>query len=32
VLLTSRSDSMEARVNSCAIAVLHARALAAAVR
>jgi phosphate acetyltransferase len=31
VLLTSRSDSMEARVNSCAIAVLHARALAAAV-
>lgn len=29
VLLTSRSDSMDARVNSCAVAVLHARALAA---
>ncbi|CAB3733797.1 Phosphate acetyltransferase [Achromobacter deleyi] len=28
VLLTSRSDSVEARVNSCAVAVLHARALA----
>ncbi|WP_025137661.1 bifunctional enoyl-CoA hydratase/phosphate acetyltransferase [Achromobacter sp. DH1f] len=27
VLLTSRSDSVEARVNSCAVAVLHARAL-----
>ncbi|RAP65555.1 phosphate acetyltransferase [Achromobacter sp. HZ01] len=29
VLLTSRSDSMPARVNSCAVAVLYARALAA---
>lgn len=29
VLLTSRSDSVEARVNSCAVAVLYARALAA---
>ncbi|NMK46008.1 bifunctional enoyl-CoA hydratase/phosphate acetyltransferase [Achromobacter sp. Bel] len=29
VLLTSRSDSMEARVNSCAVAVLYARAVAA---
>ncbi|CAB3630257.1 bifunctional enoyl-CoA hydratase/phosphate acetyltransferase [Achromobacter pestifer] len=29
VLLTSRSDSMDARVNSCAVAVLHARALLA---
>lgn len=29
VLLTSRSDSMEARVNSCAVAVLYARALGA---
>ncbi len=28
VLLTSRSDSMPARVNSCAVAVLYARALA----
>jgi phosphate acetyltransferase len=28
VLLTSRSDSMEARVNSCAVSVLYARALA----
>ena len=28
VLLTSRSDSVEARVNSCAVAVLYARALA----
>lgn len=28
VLLTSRSDSMEARVNSCAVAALYARALA----
>ncbi|KRC68302.1 Phosphate acetyltransferase [compost metagenome] len=28
VLLTSRSDSMDARVNSCAVAVLYARALA----
>lgn len=26
VLLTSRSDSVDARVNSCAVAVLHARA------
>ncbi|MCD0497598.1 bifunctional enoyl-CoA hydratase/phosphate acetyltransferase [Achromobacter sp. MY14] len=30
VLLTSRSDSVQARVNSCAIAVLHARAMLAA--
>ncbi|KAG0778098.1 hypothetical protein G6F22_011438 [Rhizopus arrhizus] len=29
VLLTSRSDSMQARVNSCAVAVLYARACAA---
>lgn len=29
VLLTSRSDSMQARVNSCAVAVLYARAVAA---
>ena len=29
VLLTSRSDSMPARVNSCAVALLYARALAA---
>lgn len=29
VLLTSRSDSMEARVNSCAVAVLYARVVAA---
>jgi phosphate acetyltransferase len=29
VLLTSRSDSMLARVNSCAVAALYARALAA---
>ncbi|MBD9428681.1 MULTISPECIES: bifunctional enoyl-CoA hydratase/phosphate acetyltransferase [Achromobacter] len=29
VLLTSRSDSMQARVNSCAVASLYARALAA---
>ncbi len=29
VLLASRSDSVEARVNSCAVAVLYARALAA---
>ena len=28
VLLTSRSDSMDARINSCAVAALHARALA----
>jgi len=27
VLLTSRSDSMEARVNSCAVAALHAHAM-----
>ena len=27
VLLTSRSDSMEARVNSCAVAALHAHAI-----
>lgn len=30
VLLSSRSDSVQARVNSCAIAVLHARAMQAA--
>ena len=29
VLLTSRSDSLQARVNSCAVAVLYARACAA---
>ena len=29
VLLTSRADSVQARVDSCAIAALHARALAA---
>lgn len=29
VLLTSRSDAMQARVNSCAVAVLYARACAA---